>query len=265
MWEQIVLGIVQGVVEWLPVSSEGVIFLVIKNFFDAEAGMGAIIHRALFLHLGTFLAALVYFRKDVASLFKALFNYKSSDLETKKIFNFLLTATLISGFLGFVLVKAFIVLEEQLVLSAQAVTAAVGLLLLITGWLQIKTKKDGVKKVKELSGRDGILLGLVQGFAALPGLSRSGLTVSVLLLRKFSGASALKLSFLMSLPIVLVGNLVLNFNDFAFSKEAAVGLFFAFLFGILTIDLLLKAAKKFEFGWFVLGFGILVVLNWVLW
>ncbi len=261
MWEQIVLGIVQGVVEWLPVSSEGVILLVIKNFFDTEAGMGAIIHHALFLHLGTFLAALVYFRKDVALLFKALFNYKSSDLETKKIFNFLLTATLISGFLGLVLVMVFIELEDQLALSAKAVTAAVGLLLLITGWLQIKAKNGGCKKVVELNGKDGVLLGLTQGFAALPGLSRSGLTISVLLLRKFSGASALKLSFLMSLPIVLIGNLVFNFNDFAFSTEAVVGLLFAFLFGILTIDLLLKTAKKFEFGWFVLGFGVLVVLS----
>ena len=261
MLEQIILGAIQGVVEWLPVSSEGVILLVIKNFFDAEAGIGAIIHRALFLHLGTFLAALVYFRKDVILLFKALFDYKSASLETKKIFNFLLTATLISGLLGFVLLKAFIELEEQLFLSAKAITMAVGLLLLVTGWLQIKTKKDGVKKIRELSGKDGVLLGLVQALAALPGLSRSGLTVSVLLLRKFNSASALKLSFLMSLPIVLFGNLILNFNDFSFSLEAAVGLFFAFLFGILTIDLLLKTAKKFEFGWFVLGFGVLVILS----
>ena len=91
---------------------------------------------------------------------------------------------------------------------------------------------------------DGVLLGVAQGLAALPGLSRSGLTVSVLLLRKFDGATALKLSFLVSLPIVLFGNLFLNLNDFAFSAEALVGLFFSFLFGILTIDLLLKAAKK---------------------
>jgi len=261
MLEQIILGIVQGIVEWLPVSSEGVILLVIKNFFDVEAGAGEIIHRALFLHLGTLFAALVYFRKDVVSLFRALFRYKSASLETKKIFNFLLIATLISGLLGLVLIKAFIELEEQLFLSTKAITAAVGLLLLITGWLQIKAKKDGRKRINHLSVKDGVLLGLTQGFAALPGLSRSGLTVSVLLLRKFGSASALKLSFLMSLPIVLFGNIFLNFNDFSFSLEAAVGLFFAFLFGILTIDLLLKAAKKFEFGYFVLGFGVLVILS----
>lgn len=261
MLEQIILGIVQGIVEWLPVSSEGVILLVIKNFFDEGASMGAIIHRALFLHLGTFFAALVYFRKDVILLFKALFNYKSASLETKKIFNFLLTATLVSGLLGLALLKVFIELEDQLFLSVKAITLVVGLLLLITGWLQIRAKNDGRKEVGHLNLKNGILLGLTQGFAALPGLSRSGLTVSVLLLRKFSSASALKLSFLMSLPIVLFGNIFLNFNDFSFSLEAAVGLLFAFLFGILTIDLLLKVARKFEFGWFVLGFGILVVLS----
>ena len=145
MLEQIILGIVQGIVEWLPVSSEGVILLVIKNFFDAELGAEAIIRQALFLHLGTFLAALVYFRKDVAQLFKALFNYKSASLETKKVFNFLLATTLISGLLGFVLIKAFIELEEQLFLSAKVITAAVGLLLLVTGWLQIKAQNSGRK------------------------------------------------------------------------------------------------------------------------
>ncbi|MEA2113557.1 MAG: undecaprenyl-diphosphate phosphatase [Patescibacteria group bacterium] len=261
MLEQIILGIIQGIVEWLPVSSEGVILLVIKNFFDAEAGAETIIRQALFLHLGTFFAALVYFRKDVVLLFKALFKYKSASLKTKKIFNFLLAATLISGFLGFILLKVFIELEEQLFLSAKAITIAVGLLLLVTGWLQIKAKKDGGKKIRGLSRKDGVFLGLAQGFAALPGLSRSGLTVSVLLLRKFKSESALKLSFLMSLPIVLFGNIFLNLNNFAFSSKVAIGLLFAFLFGILTIDLLLKAARKFEFGWFVLVFGFLVIFS----
>ena len=84
MLEQIILGTIQGIAEWLPVSSEGILVLIKTNFF-AEQGLEEAIKQILFLHLGTFLAALVYFRKDVLSLIKTLFNYKSANLETKKI------------------------------------------------------------------------------------------------------------------------------------------------------------------------------------
>ena len=98
MLEQIILGIIQGIFEWLPISSEGVIVLIAKNFFE-EQTLETIIKQALFLHLGTFLAALIYFRKDVWSLLKTLFNYKSAEKDIQRIFKFLVIATLISGFI----------------------------------------------------------------------------------------------------------------------------------------------------------------------
>ena len=107
MLEQIILGIVQGITEWLPVSSEGVIVLIAKNFLKEGITIETVVKQALFLHLGTFLAALVYFRKDVLSLIKTLFNYKSAKIQTQKIFKFLLISFLISGFLGFALLKVF--------------------------------------------------------------------------------------------------------------------------------------------------------------
>jgi len=114
---------------------------------------------------------------------------------------------------------------------------------------------------KNLTWTDGIILGIAQGFAALPGLSRSGLTVSALLLRKFDNALSLRLSFLMSLPIVLAGNILLNFNELTWSKGTFWSLLFSFLFGLLTIHFLLKIAKKINFGLFVLFFGILTILS----
>ena len=260
MLEQIILGIIQGIFEWLPISSEGVIVLVAKNFFDEQA-LGLIIKQALFLHLGTFLAALIYFRKDVWSLFQTLFNYKSAEKDIQRIFKFLVIATLISGFLGFILFKVFSGFEEQLTLSTKAITLIIGLLLLITGGLQIKAKTGQYKKAGELNNKDGLLLGFMQGLAVLPGLSRSGLTVSTLLLRKFDEAFALKLSFLMSLPIVLGGNIALNLSKLEFSSEMLLGLIFSFVFGLITIDLLLKIARKINFGYFVLFFGGLVILS----
>jgi len=260
MLEQIILGAIQGITEWLPISSEGIIILV-KNRFFSGTDYETIIRQALFLHLGTFLAALIYFRKDVLSLIRVLFNYRSADSETKKVFNFLLIATLISGFFGFVLLRFFAGLGEGLFLSTKAATLVIGLALLVTAGLQIRAGKGSHRRRKEPTIKEGILLGLIQGLATLPGLSRSGLTVSALLLRGFNGGRALKLSFLMSLPIVLGGNIILNFNQFIFSSEMLLGLLFSFVFGILTIDLLLKLAKKINFGYFVLVFGLLIIIS----
>ncbi len=261
MFEAIVLGIVQGVAEWLPVSSEGLIFLIKTNFFGGGDFI-EIAKLALFLHFGTFLAALVYFRKEVWILLKALVNYKKAGESTKKILNFLIITTIISGVLGFLLIKLFEGFEGKIEDSTRFVTLAIGLLLLVTAFLQFKAKSintekgsDGIKK------SDNIILGLVQGFAVLPGLSRSGLTVSVLLLRKFNEESALKLSFLMSMPIVLAGNIVLNLADFSFDLPMLLGLFASFVFGLITIDLLLKLARKVNFAIFILIFAIITIVS----
>lgn len=262
MLEQIILGIIQGVFEWLPISSEGMIVLMVENFFNQEQSIEIIIRYALFLHLGTFLAALIYFRKDVFRLIRALFNYRSASLQVQKTLKFLIISSLISGILGFILISFLAgLLEDRLRISTKGVILIIGLALFITGILQIRARKTGYKGVKELKTRDSLLLGLVQGLAVLPGLSRSGLTVSVLLLRKFDDAVSLRLSFLMSLPIVLIGNIILNFRDVVFLEKAVWGLLFSFIFGIITIDLLLRISKKVNFGYFVLFFAILVTIS----
>jgi len=260
MLEQIILGTIQGITEWLPVSSEGILVLI-KTIFFAKQELEETIKQVLFLHLGTLLAAFVYFRKDVLSLIKTLFNYKLADLETKKIFKFLIIVTLISGSLGFILLKIFVGLESELFLSSKILTLIIGFLLIITGILQLKALNKGNKKAIDLNNKDSFLLGLMQGLAVLPGLSRSGLTISALLLRKFNSKDTLRLSFLMSLPIVLGGNIILNLKYFTFSIELIIGLVFSFIFGLLTIDLLLRIAKKINFGYFVLIFGLLVIIG----
>ncbi|MBD3247777.1 UDP-diphosphatase [Candidatus Falkowbacteria bacterium] len=263
MLEAIVLGITQGVAEWLPVSSEGLIFLIKANFFAKEDSLIDIVRLALFLHFGTFLSALVYFRKDVARLLKALFRYKKAEAENKKIINFLIIATLISAVLGSILVAGMKSVETDLKSIAGYVNLIIGGLLIITAFLQIKIKKakDFGKSEKDLKAKDGVFLGIAQGMAALPGLSRSGLTVSALLMSEFRDNTALRLSFLMSMPIVLGANIVLNLGDLSADAYSFVALAFAFVFGLLTIDVLLKVAKKVNFGYFVLGFAILMIIS----
>lgn len=261
MFEGIILGIIQGITEWLPVSSEGFLILAQVNLFDSTATLKDLIGVAIFLHLGTFFAALVYFRKDIAQLLKAPFSWKTADHETKQIFRFLVVSTLVTiiiagGLLG--------VLEQaggNSVLNGKFINGFIGLMLLGTAFLHFRVKKFGTRTSGQLNIKDSIWSGFAQGFAVLPGLSRSGLTVSTLLLRKFDDISALRLSFLMSLPAVLGGNIFLQMNDFAFKIEYLWGLFASFIFGLLTIHLLLKVAQKINFGYFVLGFGILILIT----
>lgn len=261
MLESLILGLAQGIAEWLPISSEGVIVTIKNTFFYQADPIQELIRLALFLHFGTFLAALVYFRKDVRQLVKALLRPKEADEENKKILYFLLIATLISGTLGFTLFKLIGEFEEKLKLGGIFINLLIALMLFITAFLQMKAKNGGLRTAKELKISDGIILGLVQGFSAMPGLSRSGLTVSALLLGKFDDAVALRLSFLMSLPIVLAGNLILNLETFNLSANSLLALTAAFLAGILTIDLFLRLAKKINFAYFTLFFGILVAVS----
>jgi undecaprenyl-diphosphatase len=251
-----VLGAIQGITEWLPISSSAFLSFILSSYFPST-NLSEIIHVVLFFHLGTFLAALVYFRKDVFHLIKSLFKYKKAEPNTKKVLNFLIVSTLISGILGIIILKFLSNLE----ITGKYITIFVGCLLLITAFIQFSVKKIGIRTFSNLKFSDGILLGLLQGLAVMPGISRSGITVSGLLLDKFDDTVALKLSFLMSLPIVLAGNIILNFSDFQqiFTMPSIIGLVISFVFGILTIHLLIKLAKKINFAWFALIFGLLML------
>lgn len=274
MLEGIVLGIIQGITEWLPISSEAVLILVKVNFFGNGESLKELIGFALFLHLGTFLAAAWYLRDDVFSLIKTLFKVHRifEDSETARILRFLVLATFISGIIGFFLLEVFLPsVEEQVVASTKFITGGVGVLLLGTAFLQwqaarsskrARRKQAGVKTAQDLQNRDSLLLGIVQGFSALPGFSRSGLTISALLLRNYSDITALRVSFLMSLPIVLGGNILLNAQEgFVLESAMIFGFIFAFVFGILTIHILFRIARKVNFAYFVLFFGVLTIAS----
>ncbi len=261
MMETFVLGAIQGIAEWLPVSSEGMIVLAQTLFFDASGGFAEMVAFALWLHVGTFFAALVYFWRDVVVLLRGLFGYKKADKQTKSLLNFLVVSTLISGAIGFVLLKALEGFMEVLGGQAFWVVMLVGVSLLVTGYLQLSKKVVGVRKEKDVTMRDAVVLGIVQGFAIVPGLSRSGLTVAALLLRKFHDVSSLRLSFLMSMPIVLGANIVLQAGEMTLTSESLIGLFVAFVFGLITIHGLMVFARKVNVGLFVVLFGLLTIAS----
>lgn len=265
MFEQIILGIIQGLTEWLPVSSKAMLILTEINIFGSTKSLEELIKIALLLHIGTLAAAILYFRKEIGELVATLLRFNKAPKEDKNLFIFLLVTTVISGLLGFGLLKIIDAFEEQMSLTGKAATAIIGLLLIGTGILQLKSKNIGKRTEKQVVVRDAIYLGFAQGLAAIPGFSRSGTTVSTLLLRHFEKQSALRLSFLASLPIIFAGNIILNFDAIrTINVNQIMGIFASFIFGYITIDGLLKVAKKVNFGYFVILFGLLTILSTLL-
>ena len=264
MIEALVLGLVQGIAEWLPISSEGAIVAVKSTFFAEGETLTDLIQLSLFLHLGTFFAALIYFRKDVLELLKSLARIRRErETDNAKIVSFLILSTIVSGLLGLGILALVDRFEHILVAGSAIINVIVALMLFVTAYLQIQPKSEGAKTAQEIKFLDALMLGVAQGFAVVPGLSRSGLTVSVLLLRKFDDTLSLKLSFLMSLPIVLLGNIFLNHEIFraGITFNMTIALAASLLAGILTIDVLLRVAKKVNFAYFTAGFGVLLLIS----
>jgi len=260
MLESIVLGIVQGIFEWLPISSEGILVLIQTQFFNVSSLTEAI-QMALFLHLGTFLAAFIYFFDEVQHLIKNLFSYRKISKEKRSILNFYIIATLVSGFVGLVLSAVVMKLEHFFIVTADIIVLVVAFLLFVTAYLQLRKKDMTFREETEVNTADAVVVGAVQGLSVLPGVSRSGSTTSVLLIQRFHEIDALKLSFVLSLPIVLVGNIVVNLSNFYLSIESLVAFLVSFIFGWITIDWLLKIARKVNFGWFIFIFALILIAS----
>lgn len=259
MIEQMVLGALQGIVEWLPFSSEAVLVLVQVHWLG-ESNVQALIRTALFFHLGTFLAAVVYFRTEVWRLVRAFFSWSKNDQATQEELRFYVVATLISGGLGYLLLALLESLTFDFEVAGRLITIAVGLLLLVTAALQLLRTMTKQRPRQSLTTKDAVVTGLGQALAALPGVSRSGTTVSLLLLLGVAKKNALQLSFIMSLPIVLGGNILLNSEKGIVTPESMVGLLSAFVFGLITIHALMRVAERVKFGWFVFAFGIMTLI-----
>ncbi len=244
----IILGIIQGLVEWLPISSEAMVTLSAKFLF----GMGyqEALAVSVFLHWGTLVAAALYFRKELVQMLRDIFS-KNADRELPL---FLVTTTLLSG----IVATPLLFLAFTIEIPDGLFTIFIGVFLLSIAFLQ-KNQKAGKETKVEI--KKAIIPGLAQGFSALPGISRSGITTAFLLAEKFSLRDALRLSFLMSIPIVFAAELMLPIikQDFAFSPELAAGALAAAAAGFLSISVLLKFAEKVNFFKATLSLGLLVL------
>lgn len=256
--EAALLGLIQGLAEWLPVSSEGVLTAVQSFAFGAP--LPDAVNFSLWLHLGTVISALAAFRSDV---WDVLHDIARRPTSPSPMTAYLILATLSSAPIGFLLLLGLFEFSE--IVGAVAM-AAVGILMLATGAVLIKSKSSGTRTRDNVRWPDAVLTGIAQGLAALPGLSRSGLTISALLWRGVDRREALTLSFILSIPASLGAGLyaALSAGYYA-SPEAAVALAVSALTGFVTIRALMSVAQRLNFGWFVLilGAGIIAGAIWI--
>ncbi|MFW5903131.1 MAG: undecaprenyl-diphosphate phosphatase [Halolamina sp.] len=266
------LGVLQGVFEWLPISSEGNVAMALTALGRSPDQS---VQLALFLHLGTALAATVYYRHSIFEVLETLPGWRPNTAFERGAAetSFLAIATLASGVVG---AAGYALLEEAVsALSGGAFVALIGLLLIVTGVLQ-RTAGDGegdgdgdaVVTPRRPTAFDAVLVGALQGLAVFPGVSRSGTTTSALLLRRYEGEQAFRLSFLLSIPAALGAGLLVALDAGGVPSvspaSGAIALVTAAVVGFATIDLLMRVVRRVAFWGVCVGLGALAVVGGVL-
>ncbi|MHA2405801.1 MAG: undecaprenyl-diphosphate phosphatase [Candidatus Hermodarchaeia archaeon] len=266
--ELLILALMQGLLEYLPVSSEGQILLVGANvfFFDPAFVLSLI----FWLHLGTAFTVIVFYHRDIfGSLYARIHppGDESSDSATKKLFGPLFVFVFV-GTIGTVLIALplyFFLKSWVTYLMGSVVTFLIGILLIVTGIvLYFQRGAKGDLTLADISLREAFVIGLLQGIAVLPGISRSAMTLTWLLVRGANREDALRLSFLLSIPAT-IGVVAL---DFLIEGTVLilpltillVIILVAFLTGLVTLTLLRYYAIRVPWWIFCLILGIIVVV-----
>ncbi len=249
IYQSIILGIVQGLTEFLPVSSSGhlvIIQSIFKNFKQPGISFD------VFLHFGTLFSVLIYFRNEILDILR---------LKNKKWIFLIIIATIPAGIVG-ILFKDFI---ENLFNNPILVAYA----LIFTGIILYCSDKIGSenKDDSNITFVDAAIIGIAQAFAIIPGISRSGSTVSVGIFCGLKRDVAIKFSFIMSIPAIL-GAVVLSLKDFSSINFSLYGIYITGFFsslivGLLSLKLLtiltkLKSLKFFSIYCWCIAVGVLI-------
>jgi len=249
------LGVLQGITEWLPISSQGQTVLVMLNFMQIEPGTA--ISVAIFLHIGTMLAVLIRFRKD----FVSMLNRES------KLLRIIVVATGSTAITAVPLLFLLLFFIENLFENgaiATVLTGAIGVMLILTGIILGVQKRTGssYRSLDEITTKDMVFAGLAQGFSILPGISRSGTTITILLMSGIKQELALKLSFLMSVPAVLGAVVLFDVRRVSAiaTSEAAIMVLSSLMVGYITMSILLRFAERVNFAIFCISLGGLTLL-----
>ncbi|KUO66805.1 MAG: UDP-diphosphatase [Gracilibacter sp. BRH_c7a] len=239
-FQAIMMGIIQGLGEFLPISSSGHLLLA-PWLFDWEVP-GLTFDVAL--HMGTLAAVLLYFWKDWMNLFRAALT--GHDREKRKIFWFLVFASIPAAVVGFTLND---IIEDVL---RSPIIAGV-MLIVFAILLYFADQKKQVRRLDSMTIGDAFVIGTAQALALIPGVSRAGITMTAARWFSFTREEAARFSFLLSTPVILgAGVLELSNTNFAeINFPFILGVLVSGIVGILTISLLLKFLRTFSFKVFV--------------
>jgi undecaprenyl-diphosphatase len=259
-FEVFVLSLIQGITEFLPISSSAHLVLAPRIFGWDDQGLAFDVA----VHLGTLFAVIIYFRNEILSLLKDwLISLKiRKNIGESTLAWGIIAATIpacVAGLLFNDMIEEY--LRSPLVIASTTIIFGVALF--------IADRFAGAKSEKNITLYIALLIGLAQMLALIPGVSRSGITLSAALMLGFSRVSAAKFSFLLSIPIILLASgyeglkLLQNIDGVEWDKIAgAVAI--SFLSGYICIHLFLKAVSRFSITPFVvyrllLGAALFVV------
>ena len=263
--QAIILGLVQGLAEFLPISSSGHL-AILENFFGIKENL---LFFAVMLHFGTLLAVFVAFWKDIWELLKELVltikdligrkGLRLDERPVRKLGVMIIVACIPTAIIGFALGDVFEGLYSKPI--------AIAIMFVITGILLIlaETYGGGNRTIENLNYRNSLFIGLVQGIAIIPGISRSGSTLFSSLLCKLDRDFAVKFVFLISIPTIL-GSVILELPDGI--KEGVsgsdwgpviVGVIVSFISGLFAVKVMLKVVKNRKLKYFSYYLFILAV------
>lgn len=248
----IILGIVQGIGEFLPISSSAHLIIVrfLFSFPEMEASFETAFDVAL--HFGTLMAVLFVYWKDWLSLFKGAINgvVKKEKTFESRMFWYLVAATIPGAIIGMAFEDVIEGVVRNNMLIIAILLAVMGVFIYLGDkWCEKKYKRQ--TEYKELTFKQTFLIGLSQALAVIPGFSRSGTTILAARLMGISKEAAAKFTFLLSTPIIF-GAAILKVKDLiiGFNFSVVVGIVTAAIVGVLSIKFLLRYIKKNDFAIF---------------
>ncbi len=262
--EAILLGIIQGLTEFLPISSSGHL-VIVQALMPNFTPPGVLFD--LWLHLGTLVAVIIYFRQDIKDILQSLYPVHNADpssrKDRRKLAGLIIAGSLPTALIGFGFKSRLEALFELAWLAA--------IMLLVTGlllWLADKIT-DTRRNLTQMGTLDAIIIGTVQGIAIIPGISRSGSTIAAGIYRKLDRELAARYSFLLSIPAIM-GASLLEAKGLGKLWESldvltlASGFLCAFFSGYLAIGLLMKLVVRQKLSFFAYycwaaGLGSLIV------
>ena len=257
LFESLILGIIQGLTEFLPVSSSGHLE-IFKEIFSSDYQPKESLLITITLHAATAMSTLFYFRKDIGFIFKELLRFEKSEslYFALKIILSMIPAVIVGLFFEDFIASLF---DRNLLL--------VGFMLLITAFLLFQADRIG-KNNKPLNYRSALLIGVIQAIAILPGISRSGATIALAVLLGIDRERAARFSFLMVIPLIFgsMARSLLEIDSVTQSPDflsLLIGFIAAFITGIFACKWMIALVKKSQlkyFSFYCIVVGVIAIV-----